>query len=153
MSLTYSIDHVGVTTESVLVDVAPKSELTYVKTVTDIKTGEVSTWYVLSSGDDAYPANVIFRSSTQLRSGAQRRIISVSLNTWAVKADSVAAIDTREQCFATIAFNMPASMTIELADFQQFAGTVFSFLYPSVASGVRSTAYLAKLLFGASQVA
>jgi len=152
MSHTFSFDHTPSTQESVLIEVAPKSELTYRKTTTDPKTGEVAAEYVLASGDDAYPGLVTFRSSVQSRSNGMKRVISVTFSTWAVDANSVSGIDTRSQAVGTISLLLPAEFTIELADLMQFVGNLFSFTYASQASGVRSTGYLQNLLYGVTKV-
>jgi hypothetical protein len=51
MTISYSLDHTPSSTESVLVEVAPKSEMTLRATDADPKTGAVTATYVLASGD------------------------------------------------------------------------------------------------------
>lgn len=152
MTHTYTIDHAVNTTESVLVEVAPKSEMTLVATDVDQKTGAVTATYRLASGDAAYPATVTYRVEDQNRSGSKIRRISVTLNTWAADDNSVDGTTTRKAISGTISLNVPADITTELADVDDFYGNLFSYLYPSQAAGVRSTVYLQKLLYGAPQV-
>lgn len=152
MTITYSLDHVNSSTESVNVEVAAKSELTLQSTDVDPKTGEVVSTYILASGDNAYPAYVTFRSGIQNRNSGSVRRISMTFSTWAVATDDVAQTVTRKPISATAAFNVPADMTIEVGDFDDFIGNAFSFLYASVGTGARNTGYITKLLYGAPQV-
>jgi hypothetical protein len=76
----------------------------------------------------------------------------MTFSTWAVKADSVTGIEVRAPLNVTIGINVPADMTIEVADLDDLIGNAFSFLYASVTAKVRSTAWLQKLLYGATQV-
>lgn len=153
MSLSYTIDHVVTTTEAVNIEVAAKSELTLISTDVDAKSGDVVSTYILASGDAQFPAYVSYRISAQSRGGSPVRRIQVSFNTWASETDSVTGIIVRKPVSGSIALTVPADLTLELADVMQLAGNLFSFLYPSVSSSVRSTAYLSKLLYGAPQVA
>ncbi|DAD51634.1 coat protein [ssRNA phage Esthiorhiza.2_43] len=153
MSLSYAIDHVVTSTESVNVEVAAKSELTLVSSDTDPKTGEVSSTYVLGSGDVVFPAYVTFRVASQSRRGTQVRRLSMTFDSWATETDSVSGAVVRKPISGTISVVIPADMTVELADTMQLLGNMFSFMYPSVAAGVRSTTYLSKLLYGSPQVA
>lgn len=152
MSLTYSLDHVVSSTESVLVEVAAKSEMVLQSTVTDPKTSAVTSTYVLASGDNSYPATVVYRTELQKRGGDLVRRASVTFNTWAVRADDIAETETRKPVSGTFAFVLPSDMNIELADLDDFIGNVFSFLYASQSSGARNTGFLAKILFGIPQV-
>lgn len=152
MTITYSIDHVSTSVEDVSVEVAAKSELTLQSTDVDPKTGEVVSTYVLASGDNSYPANVTFRSSIQNRASGAIRRMSMTFSTWATASDSVAATDTKKPITASVSFNVPADMTIEVADLDDLAGNLFSFLYLSVTTKVRDTTWLQKLLYGIPQV-
>jgi hypothetical protein len=152
MTITYSLDHVETTTESVDVEVAAKDELVLVSTDADPKTGEITSTYVLASGDDAFPSTVAFRSGLQNRQGNQVRRLSVTFSTWAVRSDSVTGLDTRRPIQGTISFLVPSGMTIEIADFDQLLGNLFSFMYASVTTGTRDTDWLQRLLYGAPQV-
>lgn len=152
MTHTYSMDHVIATTESVNVEVAEKSAMTRIATDIDQKTGAVTSTYRLASGDAAYPATVSYRVEDQLRSGAKIRRISVTLNTWAADENSVDGTTTRKPLSGTVSLNVPADITTELADADDLIGNLFSYLYLSVAAGVRSTAWLQKLLFGVPEV-
>lgn len=152
MTHTFSLDHVATATESVLVETAAKSEMTLVSTDVDPKTGDVVTTYVLSSGDSQFPATVSYRISSQSRGGAPIRRISMTFNTWAADDNSVDGIVSRKPISGSIALNVPADITVELADMDDFIGNLFSFLYASQSSGSRNTGYLQKLLFGTPQV-
>lgn len=152
MTHTYSLDHVATATESVLVETAAKSEMTLVSTDVDPKTGDIVSTYVLSSGDSQFPANVTYRVATQSRGGQAIRRMSMIFSTWAVDDNSVDGVATRKPISGTIALNVPADITIELADMDDFIGNLFSFLYASQSSGARNTGYLQKLLYGVPQV-
>ena len=152
MSLSYAIDHVVTSTESVNVEVAAKSEMTLVSTDIDPKSGDVISTYVLASGDVAFSATIIYRIATQSRAGGTIRRISATFSTWATETDSVTGAINRKPINSTFSLNIPADMTVELADVMQLLGNCFSFLYPSVAAGVRNTGYLQKLLYGSPQV-
>lgn len=152
MSITYSIDHLSTSVEDVSVEVAAKSEMTLQSTDTDPKTGESVSTYVLASGDNAFPATVTYRTGLQKRAGKDVRRMSVTLSTWAVKADSVSGTDSREVLTGTVSIVVPADFTTEVADFDDLIGNLFSFLYASVTTKVRSTTWAQKLLYGVSQV-
>lgn len=152
MTITYSLDHVSATTESVNVEVADKANMVLQSTTTDPKTGEVVSTYTIANGDNAFQAFIYYRSSIQSRGSAPVRKVSVTFSTWAVKSDSVSGEDTRKPFTGTFSLLMPADMTIETADVNQFIGNLFSFLYLSVTTGTRNTTWLAKLLFGIPQV-
>lgn len=152
MTLTYSIDHALTTTESVSVEVADKANLVLQSTTTDPKTGDVASVYVISNGDNSYPATVTYRVGLQKRSTGTIRRISVTFDTWATCSDSVSGTDTKKPISATVSFNVPADMTVETADMDDLLGNLVSYLYLSVAGGVRDTTWLAKLLFGIPQV-
>jgi len=152
MAITYSIDHLETTTESVDVEVAAKSEMVLQSTVTDPKTGAIVSTYVLASGDNSYPATIVYRSEIQSRPSGTIRRISVTFNTWSVRSDSVTGIDVRKPISGTISFNTAADMTIEVADFDSMVGNLFSFLYSAVTAGARDTDWLADLLYGIPQV-
>jgi len=151
MSLSYSLDHVPTSVEDVSVEVAPKSEMTLQGT--DTVNGVLTSAYRLASGDNAFPADVTYRSEIQNRGGAQVHRISMTFATWAVKTDSVSGVETRAPINLTLSINMPADMTVEVADLDDLIGNGFSFMYPSVTTKVRSTAWLQKLLYGVTQVA
>lgn len=152
MSITYSIDHVSTTVEDVSVEVAAKTEMTLQSTDVDPKTGDVTSIYVLASGDNSFPANITYRSSIQSRAGGSIRRVSMTFSTWATQSDSVSGTDTKKPFSGTVSFNMPADMTIEVADMDDFIGNLFSFLYLSVSTKVRNTTWLQKLLYGVPQV-
>lgn len=152
MSITYSIDHIATSVEDVSVEVAAKSEMTLQSTSTDPKTGEVVSTYVLASGDNSFPATVTFRNSVQNRNNGAIRRVSMQFSTWATSSDSVTGIDTKKPFIGSVAFNIPADMTVEVADMDDFIGNLFSFLYLSVTTKVRDTTWLQKLLYGVPQV-
>lgn len=152
MSLSYAIDHVVATTESVNVEVAAKSELTFISSDTDKSTGEVISTYALASGDVRYPGTVTYRIAKQNRGGNPTRRISMTFDTWATETDSVTGVINRKPINVTWSFTVPQDLTTELADVMQLLGNAFSFLYGSVAAGVRSTTYLSNLLYGTPKV-
>lgn len=152
MTITYAIDHALTSVEDVSVEVCDKANMVLQYTSTDPKTSEVTSSYVISNGDNSYPATVVYRSSIQNRSTGPIRRFSMTFNTWAARADSVSGIETRKPITGTISVNMPADMTIETADMDDFVGNLFSFLYLSVTTKVRDTTWLGKLLFGIPQV-
>lgn len=152
MAITYSLDHVATTVEDVSVEVADKTNMVLQSTSTDPKTGEIVSTYVLSTGDNSYPAYVTYRIALQKRATGMIRRMSMTFDTWAVMSDSVSGLDTRKPFSGTVSINAPADMTIETADGDDFIGNLFSFLYASVTTKVRDTAWLGKLLFGIPQV-
>jgi hypothetical protein len=152
MTLTYTLDHVPSTTEAVNVEVAEKSTMTLQSTDTDPKTGEIVSTYVLASGDDAYPAYVTYRAANQTRSTGKIRRVSMTLQTWATKSDSVSGTDTKSLILGQISLNIPTDFTVEVADLMQMLGSMFSFMYFSVTASVRETTWLQKLLYGIPQV-
>lgn len=152
MTVTYALDHVPTTTESVNVEVAPKSEMALIRTYTDSNTGELVSEYRLASGDEIYPSTVVYRYGVQTRKSGSVRRISMTFFTWASKTDSDTGITTREQVSSTVSLLLPATMTVEVADLDDFIGTMFSFLYASVTTGARSTAWLQALLYGRTQL-
>jgi len=151
MSITYTLDHINASTESVNVEVAAKSEMTLVSTDTDPKSGDTISTYRLASGDVAYPGTVTYRVQAQGSNGNPTRRVVMTLSTWATSDDGLGLV-VKKPLTGSISFVFPADMTIELADLDDFIGNLFSFLYASVTAGARSTAYLQKLLFGAPQV-
>jgi hypothetical protein len=152
MTITYDIEHVIATTEFVNVEVAEKSAMSLVSSTTDPKTGEVMSVYALTTGDPSRPATVTYRSSHQERKTGNIHRISVTLDTYAVKTDSVTGIVQYAPISATLSVNAPDVFQIETADLDDLVGNMLSLLYPSVSAGVRSTAWLAKLNFGVTQV-
>jgi len=152
MTITYSIDHLETTTESVDVEVSAKSEMVLQSTSTDPKTGAITSTYVLASGDNSYPSTVTFRNEIQSRNGGAVKRVSITFSTWAVSSNSVSGIDTRKPVSGTISFNLPGDMTIEVSDFDVLLGNLFSFAYSAVTSGARDTGWIADLLYGVPQV-
>jgi hypothetical protein len=152
MSITYSIDHLVTSVEDVSVEVAAKSEMTLQGTGPDPKTGDQVSTYVLASGDNSFPATVAYRVGYQSRSTGAIRRVSMTFSTWATTSDSVAGTDVKRPLVATVSFNIPADMTIEVADMDDLIGNLFSLLYLSVTTKVRDTTWLQKLLYGVPQV-
>jgi hypothetical protein len=152
MSLSYAIDHVNGSAESVWVEIAYKSEFVLVSTDTDPKSGKVSTTYRLGSGSLVFPSYVTYTTEVQSRGQAMIRRITVQFDTWATETDSVTGEITRRAVNCFTAFNLPGDIPVETADIDQLIGNFFSYLYASQTTGTRSTTYLQKLLYGASQV-
>lgn len=152
MTITYSLDHVATSVEDVSVEVAEKTGMVLQGTSTDPKTGEISSTYVLSTGDNSYPATITYRAGLQKRSTGTVRRMSMTFDTWAVKSDSVSGIDERKPVSISSVIVAPADMTIETADVDDLIGNAFSFLYDHVDTKVRDTVWLGKLLFGIPQV-
>lgn len=153
MTITYDIDHLPGSTESVTVGVAPKSSMALISSDIDQKTGEVTAKYVINTGDPSYPAIATFRTALQRRADGVFRRISVTFETWASVTNSTTEEVVRKKISGTISALVPADVTIEVADLDNFLAEVYSFTYASVSSGTRSTTYLGKLLFGSPQVA
>jgi len=151
MSHTYSIDHAVSSTESVNVEVAAKSEMTLRSTDVDPKSGDILSTYVLASGDAAYESTVTYRVQNQMRATEPVRRIVVTFNTWATDDDGAGTV-TKKPVTGSVSFIVPANMTLELADMDDFIGNLFSFLYLSVTAGARNTTWLQKLLYGVPQV-
>lgn len=152
MAITYSLDHVLTAVEDVSVEVADKANMVLQSTSTDPKTGDVVSKYVISNGDNSFPAYVTYRNAVQKRTAGVIRRVSMTFDTWATMSDSVTGLDTKKPFSGTVSFNMPADMTVETADLDDFIGNLFSFLYLSVTTKVRDTTWLGKLLFGIPQV-
>lgn len=152
MAHTYSIDHVVTSTESVNVEVAEKSGMTLRSTDVDPSTGDVLSTYVLASGDAAYESTVTYRVQNMNKAGSKTRRCVATFNTWATDDDGAGTV-VKKPLTGSISFIVPADLTIELADMDDFIGNLFSFLYASVSTGARSTAWLQKLLYGVPQVA
>lgn len=152
MPITYSIDHVNASTEAVNIEIGAKSEMTRVSTDVDQKTGDVLSTYILSSGDNAYPATVTYRAQAQGSAANPTRRVVMTFSTWARSDDGLGAVVVKPLS-GSISFIVPANITVELADLDDFIGNLFSFLYPSVTTGARSTAWLQKFLFGVPEVA
>jgi hypothetical protein len=152
MTLSYSIDHLSTTVEDVSVEVAAKSEMTLQST--SVKDGKTTTIYRLASGSDVFPAYVTYSSEIQTRKGmGSVRNVVIEFSTWATMADSVSGIDTKRPLSAVFVLNLPADMTIEVADLDDLIGNCFSFLYPSVTTKVRSTTWLQNFIYGIPKAA
>lgn len=152
MSLAYTIDHAVATVEDVSVQVADKASLA-LQSTSDDGAGGVSSVYVINSGDPTYPATVAYRSTLVAPKGKPSyRRISVTLNSWARRSDSVTGIDALAPIQSTISVNVPQDFSVEVADLNEFMGNLYSFTYPSVTSKLRATTTLSKLLFGISQL-
>jgi len=152
MTISYAIDHLSTSVEDVSVEVAAKSEMTLQSTTTDPKTGEVTSTYVLASGDNGFPAFVTYRASVQNRASGSVRRLSMTLSTWATKSDSVSGTDEKKNLSIGVTITVPSDMTIEVSDVDDLIGNAFSFLYLSVTAKVRDTSWLQKLLYGIPQV-
>lgn len=152
MALSYSIDHLSTSVEDVSVEVAPKSEM--VLKSTSVKDGKTTSVYQLASGNDVFPAFVTYSTEIQTRKGmGSVRNIVVEFSTWATMADSTSGIDTKKPLSAVFVLNLPADMTIEVADLDDLIGNLFSFLYPSVTTKVRSTTWLQNFIYGIPKAA
>jgi hypothetical protein len=152
MTLTYSLDHVLTSVEDVSIEVADKAALSHQKTSVDPKTGEQSTVYVIANGDTLFKSYVTFRYGLQNRGGQQVRRIAMQFDTWATKSDSVSGLDTKQPIQGMFQMLLPGDMLIEIADLDDFIGNCFSYLYASVTTKVRSTAWLSDLSFGITEV-
>lgn len=152
MTITFTLDHVSSSTEDVSVEVAEKSTMVLQSTFTDPKTSDLVSTYVLSTGDNSYPATVTYRISLQKRNTGPIRRLVCTFDTWATATDDVANTVVKKPISATASFNIPADMTVETADFDDLIGNLFSYLYDHVDTKVRDTVWLGKLLFGIPQV-
>lgn len=151
MAHSYSIDHAVSSTESVLVEVAAKSEFVSQGTSIDPKTGARVNTYALGSGDTGYQATVEYRVEDQTRSGDPVRRVTMTFRTWATDDDG-AGVVLKKPILGQFIMNIPLSFTIEVGDLDDFIGNCFSFLYASQSSGARATGYLTSLLFGSPKV-
>jgi hypothetical protein len=153
MAHTYTIDRMETTTESVSIEVAAKANFVLISTDRSPDGRLVVSRYSLSSGDPTFPSYVTYRIELQMsKGGVPTKRLSISIDTWAADDDG-AGVVTRLPANFTISAQLPAEMTIELADLDVALGNLYSFTYASVAAGVRNTTYLNRLLFGATQVA
>lgn len=153
MTHTYEITNLGASTESVTLEVAPKSSLGGPNISTDPKTGEISATYPIAAGDAQYPSSITFKAMLlQPKNGTPVKKLSVIFRTWATDYSSVTDETSYREVTTTMNIYLPADMTIELADAKKLLGTFFSFLYPSVTTGTWSTAWLQDLLYGVVQV-
>lgn len=157
MTLTYSIDHALTSVEDVSVEVADKASLVHQATKVDPKTGAIEAVYVIANGDTTHRAFVTYRVSDETRKDSfgsvyNIRRFSITLNTWAVRDDSVAGTSERKPLTASISFNVPTDFVVEVADLDDVLGNLFSFAYLSVTTKVRDTSWLSMLLFGTPEV-
>jgi hypothetical protein len=153
MTITYSLDHVSTSVEDVSVEVADKSNMTLQFSGPDPKNpAAYLAVYVIANGDNAFPSTVSYRVENQGRASGAIRRITCTFSTWATKSDDVTGEVVKKPLVASSAFNIPADMTIEVADMDGLIGNLFSFLYLSVTTKVRDTTWLAKLLYGIPQV-
>lgn len=153
MSISYDLLHVATSVEDVSVEVAEKSAMVLQSSGPDPKNPKrtVAT-YGLATGDNAYPAWVKYGVELQDRQGSPVRRMTLEFSTWATKTDSVTGEVVAKPVLASAAFNVPADMTIEVADMDDLIGNLFSFLYLSVTTKVRDTTWAARLLYGIPQV-
>lgn len=153
MAHTISIDHLVTSTEAVNIEVADKANM--VLLATSRMTGGKDGWesvYGIGNGDSKYPARVTYGVENTERKGNPVRRISMKFETWAADDDGVSVV-IRKPIAVEMSFNLPADLTVELADLDDLFGNAVSFLYSSVSSGTRTTTYLQKLLYGGPQVA
>lgn len=148
MSITYTIDHAASSVEDVSIEVAAKSEMTLRRVYTDQKSGELRAEYVLASGEPKYPATVTYFTAVEKLGSSPTRRSGMIFETWAVATPSTSDDVTRKKISYKHEFVVPGDMVLELADLDDLMGNGFSFMYPSVTTKVRSTAWLQDLLFG-----
>lgn len=154
MSLSYALEHVSASTESVLVELAAKSEyvLTYGPGPNPDNKNETIAVYTLNSGDLTYPATVTYGCETTLKGGKPIRRVRMTFTTWATETDSVTGVIRREPISTSWAMNIPVTFSVELADLDDFLGVGFSHLFASQSSGARTTTYLSRLQLGSPAV-
>ncbi|DAD50090.1 TPA_asm: coat protein [ssRNA phage Zoerhiza.1_23] len=151
MSISYSLDHITTSVEDVSVEVAAKSEMVS-QGPRIAKNGDRFHDYVLASGDNAYPAIVSYGSNVQQRTTGPIRRVTMALSTWASATDSVSGLVTKKPILGQVVIELPADMTIEVADADDLIGNMFSYMYLSVTTKVRDTSWLLDLLYGSGEV-
>lgn len=152
MTVTTEISSVsGLSTESVTVQVANKTDLVLVSSDLDPKTNRATAIYSLSGADPGYPITLTVNSDPP-GPGAKSRYCSITLRTWIEQSSDVTDITTRWPIQASMSFVVPGDAPLVIADLVKLMGAAFSYTYLSVTSGTRETTWLAKLLAGSPQV-
>lgn len=152
MTVTTVISSVSsLSTESVTVEVADKTNLVLVSSDIDPKTGRATAIYALSGSDAGYPITLTVNSDPS-GPNVKSRYCSITLRTWVKQSSDVTDITTRWPIQASMSFVVAGDAPLVIADFVKLAGAAFSYSYLSVAAGVRETTWLSKLLAGSPQV-
>jgi len=151
MTISYEITHVSSnSTESVTTSIADKTGKVFTNVQADPKTGRITSTYTLNSGDVTHPATLRYSvDPVDLSAIGKTRYASITFNTWATQTDSVTGLITWFPVQATVSFVLPQGAPVQLADLNKLIAVIFSYTYASVSSGVRDTAWLQDLLFGA----
>lgn len=152
MTITLSIDHVVDTTEAYNSDSTDKDIMLRQSTVTDPKTGEVTTVYVIPGGSQRFPASVSYISGIRKNGTGERRHVAVIFQTWALMADDSDGSEVRFPIQGSVSLEVPLGLDVELADVDSFLGAVFSYTFKEVSGGFRDTDWLSALLYGITEV-
>lgn len=152
MTVTTAISNVsGLSTESVTVQVADKTDLVLISSDIDQKTGRATAIYTVSGADPGYPQTLTVNADP-LGPGVKSRYCSITFRTWIKQSSDVTDITTQWPIQASMSFVVAGDAPLVLADLVKLFGTAFSYTYLSVSSGTRETTWAAKLLAGSPQV-
>lgn len=152
MTVTTSISSVSsLSTESVTVQVADKTDLVLISSDIDPKTGRATAIYTLSGADAGYPITLTVNADP-IGAGMKSRYCSITLRTWIVQSSDVTDITNRWPVQGSMSFVVAGDAPLVLADLVKLFGATFSYTYLSVSAGTRETTWAAKLLAGSPQI-
>lgn len=152
MTITRSITSVtSLSTESVTVQAADKTNLILISSDIDQKTGRATAIYSLSGADAGYPVTLTVNSDPA-GPNVKSRYCSITLRTWVKESSDVTDVVTRWPIQASMSFVVPGDAPLAVADLIALMGAAFSYTYLSVSSGTRETTWAAKLLAGSPQL-
>lgn len=152
MTITTEISKVtDLSTESVTVNVADKTDMILVASDFNQNTNKSTAIYTLSGADPGYPIAISVNCDAP-NQGSKNRYGSFSLKTWVKQSSDVTDITTRWPISAGMWYSVAGDAPLALADLDELFAAMYSYTYLSVAAGVRNTTWLAKLLAGSPQV-
>jgi hypothetical protein len=152
MTVTTAISFVSdLSTESVTIQVANKTDLVLVSSDIDPKTNRATAIYSLSGADAGYPVTLTVNSDP-VGPGVKSRYCSITLRTWVKQSSDVTDVTTRWPIQASMSFVVAGDAPLALADLVKLFGAAFSYTYLSVTAGTRETTWAAKLLAGSPQL-
>jgi len=148
MSLTTVLPFVSsLSTESVTLPAADKTDLVYESVSVDSKTGRITAIYTLSGADTGYPSTVTVNVDPP-GPDVKSRYCSITFRTWTKTTSSLVDTIDRRAVQASVSFVIDGSAPLVLSDLMALLGTAFSYTYLSVSSGTRDTTWMAKILAG-----
>jgi len=148
MTITTTLPFVSsLSTESVTLPAADKSDLILAADDTDAKTGRLTAVYTLSGSDTGYPSTLTVNVDPP-GPGVKSRYCSFTFRTWVKQTSDVSDSIMYWPVQASMTFVIDAAAPLALSDLMKLAGAAFSYTYASVSSGTRDTAYLARILAG-----